>query len=266
MDANPFFRHQFPPKCPGRYTILRDDLLGAGLGWTAKLITFALIIAQKSGRILLEGESLQRWCTAHPGTLQCYYLPWTNCSLDDATDVQNLSLASFHRRGRWYGMSASTKDLQPAAFQLLYRPREQILSRVEHIIAQCGGSDYWTVHIRDSPEKRKERGRLPGFDEYTFRIPNGTKRILWQTSNPNIFEHMLLYSQRHSKIRYCYTSFPRHVRDVWGGRNKSLNDESGLIGVLNGEAGRRGIGCISMSSSMWTWFITIGTKQRLITV
>eukprot|EP00966_Prymnesium_polylepis_P076553 1774583-Prymnesium_polylepis.2 len=45
--SNVFFRHQFPRRCPGRFTMLQDDLHGAGLGWTGKLMAFVLIIAKE---------------------------------------------------------------------------------------------------------------------------------------------------------------------------------------------------------------------------
>ena len=264
MVRNRFFRRQFPSSgCSRRFTVVRDDLYGAGLGFTAKLMTFALIVAERSGRILVEGESSRRWCTRRPGTLQCYYLPWTNCSLAHATDVRNLSLRHFQRGGSWYGMSRSTRMLQPDAFQLLFRPRKTIVYAVERVVAQCGGNDYWTVHVRDSPEKQRERGKLPSVERYLSGIPHGTKRVLWQTSNPIIFDKLMRYSHN-STFRYCHTNFSRHVHDVWGGRNASANDESGYTGAINGEAGRRGIGCISLGSSAWTWFITVGTSQRTI--
>ena len=264
MESNPFVQHQFPSRCPGRFTVVHDDMHGAGLGWTAKLLTFALIISRRQGRILVEGDSARRWCTHDPGTLLCYYRPWSNCSLAAASHVRNLSLALFHRKGVWHGMSASTTDLQPAAFQLLFRPRDEYLLHVERLIAQCGGDDFWTVHVRDSPEKRRERGKLPSFDKYVARIPNGTKRVLWQTSNPSVFGQMMLFARSSRLPHHCYTNATRHTRDAWGGRNASLNDESALTGVVNGEAARRGSGCISLGSSMWTWFITVGTKQRVV--
>jgi len=245
--------------------VLKDDLHGAGLGWTAKLMVFVLIIARREGRILVEKEGSKRWCTKDPGTLQCYYLPWTNCSVENGTrtDVKHLSLSKFSSKGTWYGMSKSTKKEQPDAFRLLFRPRPHILAKVEELISVCGGTDYWTVHVRHSPEKIKERGKLPELSMYVSKIPPDAKRILWQTSNPKIFEKMMRVS-RDMSFKYCHTNFSRHIHDVWGGRNDALKDESGLTGAINGEAARRGIGCISFEMSMWTWFITVGTDQRVV--
>lgn len=259
------FRHQFPLRCPGRFLVLRDDLYGAGLGWTGKLMVFVLIIAKREGRILVEEEASRRWCTRSPGTLQCYYLPWTNCSVGDAADVKRMSLRRFSRGGSYYGMSRSTHDDQPAAFRLLFRPRPHILLQVDALIAQCGGADLWTVHVRDSPEKIKERGNLPTLPQYLSKIPPDAKRILWQTSNPRVFRELMGFS-RSSSFAYCHTNYSRRLHDVWGGRNTSMTDESGLTGAVNAEAARRGIGCISLRSSMWTWFITVGTNQTVVLV
>ena len=262
LQDTPLARHQFPRSCSGRFTVLHDDLHGAGLGFTAKLMSFALILSAKSGRVLVEGRSLRRWCTKEPGTLQCYYRPWTNCSLEHATSVQNLSLASFHRRGRWYGMSSRTKEEQAHAVQVLFRARAPVLTLASAVVAQCGGANYWTVHLRDSPEKRKERGALPPLRAYLSKIPPHAK-ILWQTSNPRLFEEALSFSRAHS-VRYCHTNYSRHVNDAWGGRNTSMIDEAGITGAVNGALGRVGVGCISAKSSSWTWFLLVGTHQDAV--
>ena len=259
------FPHQFPRTCSGQITLLHDDLRGAGLGWTAKMIVFALVEVNREGRTLLEAHSSGRWCSRAPGTLQCYYHPWTNCSLADAHDVRNMSLRDFWANRKWYGMSMSTASLQPHAFKILFRPRPSVMVHVEWLARQCGGTDYWTVHYRDSPEKRKERGRLPPFEAYIRQLPSTAKRVLWQTSNPQGFQKMMDYTRTLS-LPYCHTNFTRHSNDVWGGRDARYRDESGLTGAVNGEAARRGVGCVSTSTSSWNWFITVGTGQQLIAV
>ena len=258
------FAHQFPPVCQS-ITLLNDDLHGAGLGMTAKMMVFALITANKHGRTLMESESLRRWCTKPPGTLQCYYRPWTNCTLSGVQDVKNVSLQTFWRSGKWYGMSKSTASLQARAFNILFQPRKIVTDFVQRLIVQCGGTDFWTVHYRDSPEKKKERGRLPAFDKYIQKIPTNATRILWQTSNPQGFLKMIEYSKK-SDRKYCHTNFTRHINDVWGGRKPNVSDESGITGAVNGEAARRGIGSISYRSSKWNWFMTIGTNQTVILI
>ena len=195
-SSDPLFRNQFPSKCHGRFTALHDDAYDAGLGFTAKLLVYVLILSSAANRILVEVGSSSPWCTRDPGTLQCYYLPWTNCSLRHATSVHNTSLAEFYRSGIWHGMAARSqiehKSLQPEAFKLLFRPRAHVVDLVEKVVAQCGGTNFWTVHYRDSPEKRKERGRLPSFDKYISKLPSSARRVLWQTSNPLGFRQMMV--------------------------------------------------------------------------
>lgn len=251
-------QHQFPRTCSGRFTLLHDDLSGAGLGWTAKMMVFALVTVDREGRTLVEADSSRRWCTRAPGTLQCYYLPWTNCSLSNAFDVQNMSLRAFWASRKWYGMSSSTASLQPHAFEILFRPRALVSRHVEALTRQCGGTDYWTVHYRNSPEKLAERRRLPPFEEYVRRIPPTAKRILWQTSDPRGFQRMMEHA-RTRPLPYCHTNFTRHIHDVWGGRSPLHRDASGMTGAVNGEAARRGVGCVSAAASAWTWFMTVGT-------
>ena len=122
------------------------------------------------------------------------------------------------------------------------------------------------VHIRMSPEKEKERGRLPSVEAYLKKIPDNASRILWQTSNPDVFERLSSYSNSHGHVRTCATNFSRHVNDVWGGRDVTRTDESDMTGAVNGELGRRGIGLISLRSSMWNWFLTIGTDLKFYAV
>ena len=98
---------QFPSECR-RYMLLEDDLDTAGVGWTASMLSVALALAVRDGRVLLEqqvnsswghrtgeqrvrnkrGHGLRpRWCTRPPFTLQCFYKPWTHCGMPSAAEV-----------------------------------------------------------------------------------------------------------------------------------------------------------------------------------
>lgn len=217
--------------------------------------------------ILVEVPSLKRlWCTKPPYTLQCYYKPWTNCSLDDVDDkrIRNASLGAFHASKVWYGMSHTGLAQLPVR-NFLFRPNAKIKHMAREVASRCGAGDFWTVHIRDSPEKVKERGRLPSASQYFEKIPPHVKRVLWQTSNPKSLGEAVAYAKSHN-LRDCYTDFEtRHVHDVWGGRsaNTSLADESGLVGAVNGALGHDfSAGLISLRSSMWTWFLSCGSVNR----
>lgn len=260
------WKHQFPTSCSDRsYLFLHDDLQGAGLGFTAKLMAFVLFVAMHKGHILVEYPSTRRWCTTPPYTLQCYYGAWTNCTPTNASRAHHQSLKVFHGSGRWYGMSTSTARLQPAARDLLFAPRPHIRTHVDAVVAQCGGDAFWTVHIRDSPEKRQERGKLPSVQKYLRQIPKQATRVLWQTSNPLAFRQARTYS-RGRNITECYTNFSRHEHDVWGGRDVAYTNEAGITGAVNGELGRRGVGLISLRSSSWNWFLTVGKDMETVLI
>lgn len=272
LTAHDVLAHQFPADCSRkRFARLHVDLHGAGLGFTAKVITYLFLRQMREGTILVEVPSSRRlWCTKPPYTLQCYYQPWTNCSLDDAKDkrIGNISLSDFYGSKVWYGMD-HTGDAQRHVRNFLFRPTAKIRHMAHQVASRCGGEGFWTVHIRDSPEKSKERGRLPPASSYFEKIPPHVKSVLWQTSNPKSFGEAVAYAKSHN-LRDCYTDFEtRHVNDVWAGRstNTSLIDEAGLVGAVNGALGHDfSAGLISLRSSMWTWFLSAGSRNRQVIV
>ena len=79
-------RHQFGSDC-SRLLVLHDDAVGAGLGWTLRMTVYLLALAMSQNRTLVEAPASNtsdhrrgwRWCTAEPGTLQCFFRPWTHC-------------------------------------------------------------------------------------------------------------------------------------------------------------------------------------------
>ena len=100
--------NQFRKSCK-RLLLVEDDLLNAGLGFTARMFTFALLWAMRTDRVLLEvpfdakwGPAEQppsaamtmrsRWCDRPPYTMQCLYGPWTHCqaAAADAADLPSL--------------------------------------------------------------------------------------------------------------------------------------------------------------------------------
>lgn len=257
---------QFPTTCVGsRFLRVTDDLKLAGMGFTAKMLCFLLCFANRKGRIFIESErGTGRWCSRSPYSLQCYYEPWTNCSTKHALDVENISLSRFYRDRRWYGASIRFKKQLPFARAILFRPRPSVSDYVNAVRNECRGS-YWTLHIRSSPEKIKEQRNqiLPPVAAYFDKLPSTVPRVLIQTANPLCYtEALALCTNR--MLHCCATNFSRHVRDVWGGWNKSLVDESGLTAAVNGELGRHGEGLVSLETSIWTWFISVGTTQRVI--
>ena len=95
-----------------RLLLVEDDLVKAGLGFTAKIWTAALLVAMRDNRVLMEVRMVRpnatvevkhnltmvrqhpferpRWCDREPYTLQCLYMPWTHCQLPpaDATVIR----------------------------------------------------------------------------------------------------------------------------------------------------------------------------------
>ena len=116
---------QFPSEC-GRMLLIEDDIAGQGLGMTAELMTFALLIAMKHGRVLLEvaldpnwgrtntsvpyraatagpttpirPATRPRWCSRPPFTHQCFYRPWSHCAAGNTSEHVSPKL------GRWNGL------------------------------------------------------------------------------------------------------------------------------------------------------------------
>ena len=265
------FNLQFPPVCHGRFMAVKDDLWGAGLGFTAIMLSRLMYVAAQDRRILIEVPAKKpRWCNTPPQTLQCFYQPWTNCSLDQqGADIIHVSLKSYHSSRKWYGKGKTVHTMYPTPNRLFFRPNALVQRHVNAVIAQCGGTDYWTVHVRDSPEKRRElhTTHLLALQGYVRRLPQNVTRILWQTANPAAFQAILRYSSQRPGLRFCYTNFSRHTEDVWGGRNASFTDESGLTGAVNGELGHLGTGLISLRSSMWTAFLaSLNASMKVIAV
>ena len=143
------YSSQFRANCD-RFLLVEDDLTKAGLGFTAKLWTTALMVAMRDNRVLVEvrmvkmgnktrsdGFERPRWCDRPPYTLQCLYQTWTHCPLPgpNATEIRpggrplnmkrwphdaniiRTGLGRIHRQGTfWYG--ARVADERGSSFSL----------------------------------------------------------------------------------------------------------------------------------------------------
>ena len=100
--------NQFPAdltRC-NRSLILYDDAMAAGLGYTARLLGRALLVAVREQRVLINApHPTARWCGRPPYTLACHYEAWTHCPMPT-----NLSLAT-----KWSHRTAfhDGRDLEP---------------------------------------------------------------------------------------------------------------------------------------------------------
>jgi hypothetical protein len=97
---------QFLAGC-GRLLLVEDDLLKSGIGFTSSVWVSALLLAMRTGRVLIEvpnnsswppkltpsgaphalASKDARWCAQPPYTLQCFLAPWTHCAATVRTSV-----------------------------------------------------------------------------------------------------------------------------------------------------------------------------------
>ena len=267
------FNNQYHSQCT-RFLVVRNDLHGAGLGYVAKLMSFALSLAVNEGRVLIE-EAVERplWCTVPPYTMQCFYRPWSDCKPPsgprpeykrdaDHERVLALSLRKFHHSALWWGASKLMTPQTAASLKdFLFDPLPwvQRLSFCVKTGCKIAGERFVLVHMRDSPQKRRERGKLAGFDDYVKDVRDGST-VLWQTSNPELLNRAIEFSKQHG-IRSCYTDNNRTINDAWGGRDPSMTAEAAAVGVVNKELARGADYIVSPQSSMWTWFIATGDAR-----
>ena len=196
------YSSQFRPNCD-RLLLVEDDLTKAGLGFTAKLWSVALLVAMKDNRVLVEvrmvkqgnasrpdGFERPRWCDRAPYTLQCLYQPWSHCPLPDpsaevirpggrplnikkwphAAPYVLTGLGRLHRQGVfWYG--ARSPAMREGG-RFLFRPRPWVTSISDCVMRDAGLAplNYINIHIRYSVEKAAEGKRLgvtiPGLEAY----------------------------------------------------------------------------------------------------
>ncbi|KAL1530416.1 hypothetical protein AB1Y20_001321 [Prymnesium parvum] len=101
---------QHPLHCE-RFLLVEDDMNNSGIGFTAKVWSFALLLAVRTRRVLLEvprASGRSRWCDRPPYSFQCLYEPWTHCSPPPANvtafvpkvPIPTQELASANRRLR----------------------------------------------------------------------------------------------------------------------------------------------------------------------
>ena len=268
------YNNQFYSDC-SRMLVVEDDMHGAGLGYVSKMMALLLLMSIREGRVLIEAKPKNpRWCTQYSQNLQCFYHAWTSCRLPLKNDTQTygkgkshvnhlyMSLQKFHQSGLWYNTKHLwTHNITYPVIEFLFHPRDWVVDLSECVLRQCDFQNlsYYTVHVRDSPEKRAERGKLYEFKDYTRVIPNAVN-VMWQTANPLMLRRLRHFSKI-NKLRYCYTDNRRTINDIWGGRDKRAIEEAAIVGVVNAVIGMRSERVISPKNSMWTWFISHGRKH-----
>jgi hypothetical protein len=80
-----FYRHQHPPNCSSSKFLIVDSEFLSGLGSTIHVKATMLMLAVRSGRILIDSPAIN-WPMTNPQTCKsrdwsCYFASMTNCSL-----------------------------------------------------------------------------------------------------------------------------------------------------------------------------------------
>ena len=245
--------NQFPANMAAcnRTLLLYDDALTAGLGYSARLIALALLVAVQEKRVLISvPHTTARWCGRPPHTLECYYEPMTHCPIpknitklpkwstrgssfgvegrrERSVDQLRISTSQIHRSTFWYKFHPP-QALYAATHDLLYRPRAWVLDAARCIMnaAKLRNGEFAVVHARFSVEKKAERrDKLPSLAEYlpateAFLNQSKTSRLFLQTSTPDAVDLFEQWSAER-KWSLSYTQNARATHDLWMAGTKS---------------------------------------------
>ena len=293
---------QFPAKCD-RFLLVKIDLPNAGLGMLSRVLASALLLAVRENRVLIEvplngstelphgafhlgrapGKGMTSsppWCDRAPYTMQCFYLPWTHCSVPDeayqhrargvvvdahrtwvhepvvATSIMRLYVQP--TRKLWTGVPSSAMG---AAIRFLFRPRPWVQEIGDCVMrrSQLMPGGFASVHVRDSPEKRAEAKklgkRLPGFEDYWAITHAAGRHVHLQTANGDVVHKFTSRASLHRMgLGYTVNSRPEH--DSWGGKRPGEVMEQSITAAVNAYIGSRACLFFSPAISMWTNFIT----------
>ena len=219
LRANQF---PFDPADCNRTLVLADDAITAGLGYSARLIALALLVAVQEQRVLVMPEHhTRRWCARPPYTLGCYYEPITHCRAPvfgangtfRGPDGLPMHLPKWSTRGSSMGLAHRRSNATPAhvrigtaqvhkstfwykfhppialfgaTHEILFRPRPWVLKAARCVMDHAGlrGGNFAVVHARFSVEKKKERGAsLPPLSTY---LPL-TRSVLARANASHVF-------------------------------------------------------------------------------
>ncbi|KAL3899316.1 MAG: hypothetical protein SGPRY_012662, partial [Prymnesium sp.] len=279
------YASQFRRNC-SRLLLVDDDMNMSGLGFTAKIWGFALLLAVRDDRVLIEGSALQnrsRWCDRAPFSFQCLYEPWTHCARPPRgtpeavpggrpmmlskwprrAAVVHTTLGRIHRQGRiWY---YSQRSPVPAAIKFLFRPRAWVKA-IGNCMLRNAGLDqgkFISIHIRHSVEKMNEGHKLhyqlPQFLAYhnlakALLSGVGTRDVFLQTSSLIALQDFANFSRRHN-VSVHYTDNPRSEHDTWGGWMTGSEMLQALVGAVNAYVSTHASVIASPGTSQWTAFL-----------
>lgn len=276
---------QFPVDC-SRLLLVEDDMNSSGIGFTAKIWGFALLMAMRDGRVLLEvprALGVSRWCDRPPYSFQCLYEDWSHCALPPAgtpevipggrplkisrwpheAPIVRTGLGRIHRQGLlWY---AARKSPVTAAVAFLFRPRPWVRAVGDCLMEKAGlkPGQFLSIHIRHSKEKAAEGKRLkvelPALRAYhplaeALANDTGFRDIFLQTASPVALADFERFS-RHHGFGVSYTDNSRSENDAWGGWQHGSEMEQAAVGAVNAYVGTQAAVIVSPELSLWTDFL-----------
>ncbi len=295
--------NQFPADAAacGRTLLLWDDAPTAGLGYSARLIALALLVATRERRVLINvAHQTGRWCGRPPHTLGCFYEPWTHCPtpnvsfgglpkwstrgasagyegrIANSAPHVRISTSQIHKSIFWYKFHPP-QALFEGTHELLFRPRSWVREAAHCVMRAHGlrGGNYVVVHARYSSEKKRERGgMLPPLSAYlepaaAMVARANVSRLFLQTSNPEAVELF----RKWARERGVHLSFTQNERaaghDLWADKtarhssNHSGERASVVAQTVNALIASRSRRFFSPSSSMWTWFVRALMGRRV---
>ena len=202
-----------------------------------------------------------RWCDRPPFTNDCMWEPLSHCDLPPAgaheleipiktpswrvlrdlyqkersqalnqssVPVVRIKLSMLHRSHSRL-MSGFTSFARVAASRYFFRPRPWVVGVGSCILKQARVSarNFFSVFVRQSPEKEKELGdRLPNTGNYaailrTLRREFNVSAIHVQSANPEAVAELINFGQREG-FQVIHTRNPRSSNDTEGGRPVSV--------------------------------------------
>jgi hypothetical protein len=285
---------QFRPDC-SRLLLVEDDMNNSGIGFTAKLWAFALLVAMRDGRILLEVprvHGVSRWCDRPPFSFQCLYQAWSHCPLPapgtqevvpggrplkisqwpHKAPIVRTGLGRIHRQGMFWYSSKSSPVTTAQAF--LFRPRPWVRAIGDCVMAAAGvePGKFVSIHIRHSVEKaaegKKLKVELPALRAYhplskALAEDTGLRSFFLQTASPAALADFSQFA-RNRNLNISYTDNPRSENDAWGGWQHGSEMEQATVGAVNAYIGTRAAVIASPSLSIWTEFLRRTTSPILL--
>jgi hypothetical protein len=242
-----------------KFLYVANDLQ-AGLGATMKIISLSMLLAYNSRRVLLETPG--NYCNTPPHTMQCVYLPWSPCDAPPNCSAKRVramhvrsspfrcvevSLKEFWKSRIWYGTGKYMyrTNISYALTKLLASPTAASAQCADDTIRRClnNAQDYAFVHIRDSPEKRREQGKrlVTNTSAYIDAARSARLPIIWSTFSMKHVERV------HAQFPdACFVNQEVGVHDA---------DPSKVLfsNACSGHVARRSRAYIGSSWSMMSW-------------